>query len=48
MRKTVLKGLLFKLLCYRGSYMSAHVLFNLFNKLGEKYKIRDFIPAKCF
>ena len=26
----------------RGSYMSAHVLLNLSNELGEKDKMRDF------
>ena len=25
---------------HRGSSMSAHVLFNLFNKLGKRYKMR--------
>ena len=26
---------------YRGSYMSAHVLFNLLNQLGKRDKMRD-------
>ena len=26
---------------YRGSYMSAHVLLNLLNKLGKRDKMRD-------
>ena len=25
---------------YRGSYMSAHVLLNLLNELGKRYKMR--------
>ena len=25
---------------YRGSFMSAHVLLNLLNKLGKRYKMR--------
>ena len=25
----------------RGSYMSAHVLFNLSNEFGKRYKMRD-------
>ena len=27
---------------YRGSYMNAHVLLNLLNKLGKSHKIRAF------
>ena len=27
-------------LLYRGSYMSAHVLLNLLNELGKRYKMR--------
>ena len=30
----------FKFPIYRGSYMSAHVLLNLLNKLGERDKMR--------
>ena len=30
---------------YRGSYMSAHVLLNLLNKLGKRYKMLG-LPVK--
>ena len=29
-----------KISIYRGSYMSAHVLLNLLNELGKRYKMR--------
>ena len=40
---------LFDLVCalYRGSYMSAHVLLNLLNKLGKRDKMRG-LPSIFF
>ena len=32
----------------RGSYMSAHVLFNLLNKMGKSYKMRGLSRLFCF